>query len=196
MVQFKDTKTAENLMKAFAGESQARMRYTYYASVAKKQGYLQIADIFMETAENEKEHAKLFLKQLINNGVEGLPVEITASYPAALSNETLNNLAYAAAGENEEWEDLYPTFAKIADEEGYKEIANVFRKVAIVEKRHETRFRKLHKNIQKNLVFKREEKVQWICMNCGHIHEANEAPVECPVCLHEQKYFQLFVENY
>jgi rubrerythrin len=196
MVQFKDTKTAENLMKAFAGESQARMRYTYYASVAKKQGYLQIADIFMETAENEKEHAKLFLKQLINNGVEGLPVEITASYPAALSNETLNNLAYAAAGENEEWEDLYPTFAKIADEEGYKEIGNVFRKVAVVEKRHETRFRKLHKNIQKDLVFKRVEKVQWICMNCGHVHEANEAPAECPVCLHDQKYFQLFVENY
>ncbi|MCB5230114.1 MAG: rubrerythrin family protein [Candidatus Cloacimonas sp.] len=196
MVQFKDTKTAENLMKAFAGESQARMRYTYYASTAKKQGYLQIADIFIETAENEKEHAKLFLKQLIKNGMEGMPVEITAPYPAALSDETLNNLAYAAAGENEEWAELYPAFAKMADEEGYKEIADTFRKVAVVEKRHETRFRKLHKNIQKDLVFKREEKTEWICMNCGHIHESKEAPAECPVCFHGQKYFQIFNENY
>ncbi|MBW6516014.1 MAG: rubrerythrin family protein [Candidatus Cloacimonetes bacterium] len=196
MIPFKESKTASNLMKAFAGESQARMRYTYYASVAKKQGYLQIADIFLETAENEKEHAKLFLKQLIKNGVEGEPVEIIASYPAALSTETKNNLAYAAAGENEEWTDLYPTFAKIADEEGFKEVADTFRLVALVEKKHETRYRKLHQNVSNDKVFKKETQVQWICRNCGHIVDCPEAPEECPVCKHSRDYFQVFVENY
>jgi rubrerythrin len=196
MTQFKGSKTAENLMKAFAGESQARMRYNYYASVAKKQGYLQIADIFMETAENEKEHAKLFLKQLIKNGLEGCPIEINAAYPAALSSETLKNLEYAAAGENEEWTDLYPTFAKIADEEGFKEAGDVFRKVALVEKRHESRYRKLATNIQNDQLYKKEAKVFWICRNCGHILEASEAPNECPVCVHPRDYFQLHVENY
>ena len=196
MIPFKDTKTAANLMKAFAGESQARMRYNYYASVAKKQGYLQIADIFMETAENEKEHAKLFLKQLIKNGVEGEAVEITAAYPAALSNETAKNLAYAAAGENEEWTELYPTFAKIADEEGYKEVADTFRLVALVEKKHEERYQKLHQNVVNDRVFRKETKVKWICSNCGHILECEDAPQECPVCKHSREYFQLFVESY
>jgi len=196
MIPFKESRTASNLMKAFAGESQARMRYTYYASVAKKQGYLQIADIFLETAENEKEHAKLFLKQLIKNGVEGEPVEITAAYPAALSTETKNNLAYAAAGENEEWTDLYPTFAKIADEEGFKEVADTFRFVALVEKKHEIRYRKLHQNILNNKVFEKENRVQWICRNCGYIVDCPEAPDECPVCKHSRDHFQVFVENY
>lgn len=183
-------------MKAFAGESQARTRYTYYASTAKKQGFLQIADMFLETAENEKEHAKLFLKQLVKNGMEGMPVEISASYPAALSTETLTNLDYAAEGEKEEWGELYPTFAKTADEEGYKEIADTFRKVAVVEKKHEARFRKFYQNVKEGLVFKRSEKVKWICMNCGHIHESTEAPEICPVCDHGQKYFQIYCENY
>jgi len=196
MVPFKDSKTASNLMKAFAGESQAKMRYTYYAKVATKQGYLQIANIFLETAANEQEHAKLFMKQLIKNGLEGLPVEIEAAYPAALSDETHKNLAYAAAGENEEWSQLYSGFASTAEEEGFKEIADTFRMVVLVEKKHEARFLKLHKNIQNDRVFKREEKVQWICTNCGHVLEAAEAPEECPVCKHPQKYFQLFVENY
>lgn len=196
MIPFQESKTAANLMKAFAGESQARMRYDYYASVAKKQGYLQIADIFLETAENEKEHAKLFLKQLLKNGMEGLPVEITASYPAALSNETIKNLAYAASGENEEWTELYPSFAKIADEEGYKEAADTFRKIALVEKKHEARYLKLHQNLQHDKVFRKDEKVLWICTNCGHILEATEAPEDCPVCKHTRKYFQQFLENY
>ncbi len=196
MIPFAESKTAENLMKAFAGESQARMRYTFYASVAKKQGYLQIADIFLETAENEKEHAKLFLKQLIKNGLEGMPVEIQASYPAALSPETIKNLAYAAAGENEEWSDLYPSFAQTAEEEGFKEAADTFRLVALVEKRHEARYRKLHKNLLNEQIFRKESKVQWICTNCGHVVECAEAPEECPVCKHDRKYFQVFIENY
>lgn len=196
MVSFKNSKTAENLMKAFAGECQARTRYNYYASVAKKQGYLVIADIFDETADNEKAHAKLFLKQLIKNGVEGLPVTITAAYPAALSNETANNLAYAAAGENEEWSDLYPSFAKIAEEEGFIEAANTFKKVALVEKKHEARYRKLHEAVVQEKLYRKDGKVLWICKNCGHILEAAEAPAECPVCQHSRDYFQLFVENY
>lgn len=196
MIPFKESKTAENLMKAFAGESQANMRYTYYASVAKKQGFLQIADIFLETAENEKEHAKLFLKQLIKNGVEGEALEITAAYPVALSTETVKNLAYAAAGENEEWTELYPSFAKIADEEGYKEAGDTFRLVALVEKKHEARYLKLHQNIVNDKVFKKDVKVQWICSNCGHIIDCEEAPKECPVCKHSRDYFQVFIESY
>ena len=175
MVSFKNSKTAENLMKAFAGECQARTRYNYYSSVAKKQGYLVIADVFNETAENEKEHAKLFLKHLVNNGVEGLPVTITAAYPAALSTETSKNLLYAAAGENEEWSELYPAFAKEADEEGYSEIADTFKKVALVEKKHEIRYRKLHETLIQGKLFERDTKVLWICKNCGHVLEAKAA---------------------
>ncbi len=196
MVPFKDSKTAENLMKAFAGECQARTRYNYYASVAKKQGYLVIADIFNETADNEKEHAKLFLKQLIKNGVEGLPVTITASYPVALSQETVKNLAYAAVGENEEWSELYPSFAETAISEGFKEVADTFKKVALVEKIHEARYRKLHDILVQEKLYNKEKKVMWICKNCGHVLEASKAPPECPVCDHPKDYFQLFVENY
>lgn len=194
-MEFKNSKTAENLMKAFAGESQARMRYTYYASAAKKEGYLQISDIFLETAENEKEHAKLFYKQLIANGINGDAVEINAAYPVGLAN-TIKNLEWAAEGELEEWDELYPEFARVADEEAYPEIAEVFRDVALVEVRHENRFRKLLKNIKEHSVFKKDGKVLWICKNCGHIVEDIEAPEICPVCNHAQKYFELWVENY
>jgi len=195
-MEFKSSKTAENLMKAFAGESQARTRYTYYASTARKQGFLQISAIFLETAENEKEHAKLFLKQLLAKGLEGEEIEIHAGYPAALSSETLKNLEYAAMGENEEWTQLYPQFAKVAEEEGYPEIAKVFKLVSLVEKRHEERYRKLHENVKNHTVFKKEGKVFWKCLNCGHIVESIEAPEECPVCLHPRSYFELFLENY
>jgi len=196
MAEFKNSKTCENLMKAFAGESQARNRYTYYASVAKKQGFIQIAAIFTETAENEKEHAKLFLKEILANGMEGEVVNINAGYPAALSQDTLKNLEYAAMGENEEWTMLYPEFAKIAEEEGFKDIAKVFKLVALVEKRHEERYRKLHQNVKNHEVFKKDGKVFWKCINCGHIVESIEAPVECPVCKHPQSYFEVFTENY
>ncbi|MDD3049548.1 MAG: rubrerythrin family protein [Candidatus Cloacimonetes bacterium] len=195
-MEFKNSKTAENLMKAFAGESQARTRYTYYASTAKKQGFLQISTIFLETAENEKEHAKLFLKQLLAKGMEGEEIKINAGYPAALSSETLKNLEYAAMGENEEWTQLYPEFAKVAEEEGYPEIAKVFKLVALVEKKHEERYRKLHENVKSHKVFKKDGKVFWKCLNCGHIVESIEAPEECPVCLHPRSYFELFMENY
>ena len=194
-MEFKDSRTCENLMKSFAGESQARMRYTYYASAAKKEGFLQIANIFIETADNEKEHAKLFYKQLLANGMNESTVEINAGYPVGLA-DTLKNLEYAANGEQEEWEELYPTFADIADEEGYPEIANVFRGVAEVEKRHEDRYRKLLKNVKEHKVFKKDGKVLWICKNCGHIVVDIEAPEVCPVCAHGQKYFELWVENY
>ena len=194
-MEFKGSRTAENLMKAFAGESQARMRYTYYASVARKEGFLQISDIFLETAENEKEHAKLFYKQLLGNGMNEEVVEINAGYPVAYSS-TIKNLEYAAGGENEEWTILYPQFAEIADEEGFSEAAKVFRLVASVEKRHEERYNKLLKNVKENKVFKKDGKVLWICKNCGHIIDCIEAPEVCPVCNHDQKYFELWTENY
>ncbi len=194
-MDFKDTKTAQNLMKAFAGESQARMRYTYYASAAKKEGFLQIAEIFLETAENEKEHAKLFYKQLLANGMNESMVRVDADYPVGLAN-TIKNLRYAAEGEYEEWADLYPAFAKVAEEEGFPEIAAVFRGVAEVEVRHENRFRKLLKNIQEHQVFRKDGKVYWKCRNCGHIVEDIEAPDTCPVCNHGQEYFELWIENY
>lgn len=195
-IDFAKSKTKENLMKAFAGESQARTRYTYYASKAKKQGYLQIADIFMETAENEKEHAKLFYKQLIKNGMNKEMVEITASYPVFLTDSTYDNLKAAASGENEEWTDLYPSFAEIALQEGFKEVADTFKKVALVEKHHEARYLRLAENVEKNKVFAKEGKVKWICKNCGHVLEAAEAPAECPVCIHPRNHFQVFIENY
>ncbi|KRQ86890.1 Rubrerythrin-1 [Caloramator mitchellensis] len=194
MPGLKGTRTAENLMKAFAGESQARMRYTYYSSVAKKEGYVQIANIFMETAENEKEHAKVFFK-FLNEELKGETVNITADYPVGLST-TLDNLNYAANGEHEEWEDLYPEFAKVAEEEGFPRIAFAFRKIAEVEKRHEARYRKLYDNIVNEKVFKKETKTLWKCNNCGYVHEGEEAPATCPACQHPQGYFEVFVEAY
>ncbi len=194
-MNFKESKTAENLMKSFAGESQARMRYTYYASVARKQGFRQIEEIFIETAENEKEHAKLFMKQLIKNGINEETVTIEAAYPVCYA-DTLKNLECAASGENEEWSDLYPSFAKTADEEGFTEIAETFRDVALVEKRHETRYRKLAANVKNHTVFKKDGKVFWKCRNCGYITEDIEAPEKCPVCDHDREYFELWMENY
>ena len=196
-MSFKDTRTAENLMKSFAGESQARMRYVYAAKTAKKEGYEQIYNIFMETAENEKEHAKVFFKHLLKNGLEGEAINIMATYPVGWSPEnTLNNLNYAANGEHEEWTELYPIFADIAEEEGYKEIALSWRLVAKVEKEHEKRFRKLYENIKNLKVFAKDEKVFWKCLNCGYIHEGDNAPKLCPVCNHPQGYFEVHIETY
>ena len=194
MKSLKNTKTAENLMKAFAGESQARNRYTFYASVARKEGLRQIEALFLETAENEMEHAKLFFKYLLPE-LQGQMVKIEADYPAALA-DTASNLEAAAGGEHEEWNDLYPAFAKVADEEGFPEIARAFRAVALVEAKHEARYSKLLSNIREKKVFRREEKRLWKCRNCGYILEAKEAPAECPVCKHPQEYFELFCENY
>lgn len=191
------TKTAENLLKAFAGESQARNRYTYYASVADKEGYKQIRNIFIETADNEKEHAKRFYKFLLEGYQGKLPamIEINASYPVA-QGTTLDNLKAAAAGENEEWADLYPAFAKVAEEEGFPEIAAEFTMIASAEKRHETRFNKLAENVQNGKVFKKDSKILWKCGNCGYVHEGEGAPETCPACLHPQAHFEVFVENY
>ncbi|MCL6611342.1 MAG: rubrerythrin family protein [Peptococcaceae bacterium] len=191
------TKTAENLLKAFAGESQARNRYTYYASVADKEGYKQIRNIFIETADNEKEHAKRFYKLLLEGCQGKLPavIEINASYPVA-QGTTLDNLKAAAAGENEEWADLYPAFAKIAEEEGFPEIAAAFNMIASAEQRHEARYKKLAENVQNGKVFKKDNKTLWKCGNCGYVHEGAGAPETCPACLHPQAYFEVFAENY
>ncbi|HSW62113.1 MAG TPA: rubrerythrin family protein [Dissulfurispiraceae bacterium] len=197
MKELKGTKTAENLLKAFAGESQARNRYTYYASIADKEGYKQIRNIFIETADNEKEHAKRFYKFLLA-GLEGeLPamIEINASYPVA-QGTTLDNLKAAANGEHEEWQDLYPSFGKVADEEGFPEIGEAFRKIASVEVRHETRYLKLAANIEKNQVFKKDAPVSWKCGNCGYIHTEEEAVEKCPACDHPRAFFELFAETY
>lgn len=195
MSSLKGTKTAENLMKAFAGESQARNKYTYYASQAKKEGFIQISNLFLETAENEKEHAKIFLKYLTES-LQGENVEIKeAGYGVGLGN-TKSNLEYAANGEHEEWSKLYPEFAKIADEEGFSNIANSFRKIAEVEERHENRYRKLLNNLINNQVFKKDKITLWKCNNCGYIFEGESAPQLCPACVHPQGYFELFVENY
>ena len=195
MKTLKGTKTAENLMKSFAGECQARTRYTYYASIAKKQGYVQISNIFMETAEQEKEHAKKFYKYLKEDFVDEM-IEINAAYPVSFHEDTMKNLKAAAAGENEEWTELYPEFAKVAREEGFEAIATTFERVSEVEKRHEARYNKLAKNIEEGKVFKKDEKVLWKCLNCGHIHEGEEAPKACPTCAHPQGYFEVFVETY
>ena len=191
------TKTRENLMKAFAGETQARGRYTMYAKVAEKEGYRQIANIFAETAENEYQHAKRFFNFLVEGLGEELPtgVEITADFPVA-KGDTTENLRAAAAGENEEWTDLYPAWADIAKEEGFPEIAAVWRKIADVEERHEARFLKLKDNVEKGIVLEREESREWSCQKCGYIHTGNTAPKMCPSCAHPQSYFELFVENY
>lgn len=197
MKSLKGTKTAENLLKAFAGESQARTRYTFYSSAADKEGFKQIKNIFIETADNEKEHAKRFYKFLLEGLQDELPtaIEINAAYPVA-QGTTLDNLKAAACGENEEWSELYPEFAAVAEKEGFPEVAAAFKMIATVEKRHEARYAKLAQNIQDNKVFKKEEKILWKCGNCGYIHEGSSAPDKCPACLHPQAYFEVFVEAY
>lgn len=181
----KGTRTEKNLMLSFAGESQARMRYTYFASVAKKEGYEQISAVFMETAEQEKEHAKKFFKYL-----EGGMCEITASFPAGVIGTTAENLKAAAAGENEEWTEMYPEFAKIADEEGFPEVAATFRMVSIAEAAHEERYLTLLKRVEENKVFERDEEIEWQCRNCGFVHKGKKAPEMCPACKHPQAYFE------
>jgi len=187
----KGTKTEKNLLAAFAGESQARNRYTYFAGAARKEGLEQIANIFIETAENEKEHAKIFFKHL-----EGGDAEITAAYPAGVIGNTKKNLEAAAAGENMEWTTLYANFAKVAKEEGFPEVARSFEQISKVEKFHESRYRKLISNVESKEVFKKKASVKWHCINCGYIHEGNEAPKECPACKHPQAYYEVLAENY
>ncbi|MDO5037873.1 MAG: rubrerythrin family protein [Tissierellia bacterium] len=194
MKSLKGSKTAVNLMKSFAGESQARTRYTYYASQAKKEGFVQISNIFEETARNEKEHAKRFFK-FLNQDYKGEKIAIDGEFPVLLGN-TAENLEAAAAGENEEHSDLYPTFADVAEEEGYDEIAYVWREIAEVEEAHEKRYLKLLANIKEGKVFKKDEEVYWKCNNCGYIHFGYEAPKSCPACAHAQGYFEVFKETY
>ena len=191
MAALKGTKTEKNLLASFAGESQARNRYTYFASVAGKEGYQQIMAIFLETAENEKEHAKRFFKLL-----EGGELEITASYPAGLIGNTMENLKAAADGENLEWSKLYKEAELAAREEGFEDIAVQFKEIAEVEEEHEKRYRKLLANIKKGTVFKKEGTVKWKCRNCGYVHEGQEAPAECPACAHPQAYYEVLCENY
>lgn len=191
MKSLKGTKTEQNLLKAFAGESQARMRYNYFAKQAKKEGLEQISAIFEETALNEKEHAKRFFKFL-----EGGMVEITATYPAGKIGNTMENLKASAEGENEEWTELYPEFAKIAEEEGFKDVAIAFKMIAKVEKAHEERYTKLYNNLENGHVFERDGTIVWKCRNCGYIHEGKKAPKTCPACLHPQSYFEIKEINY
>ena len=190
MKSVKGTRTEKNLLTSFAGESQARNRYTYFASAAKKEGYEQIAAIFTETADQEKEHAKRMFKYL-----EGGCVEITASYPAGVIGSTADNLRAAAAGENEEWTKDYPMFAKIADEEGFPEIAAMYRNISVAEKGHEERYLALLRNIENGKVFAKDEPTVWQCRNCGYVHEGTEAPEACPACLHPQAYFEVKKTN-
>ncbi len=190
-MSLKGTKTEKNLLTAFAGESQARNRYTYFASAAKKEGFVQMAKIFEETANQEKEHAKRLFKFL-----EGGEVEITGAFPAGKIGTTLENLKAAAAGENYEHTTMYPEFARIAREEGFENIAKVFEAIAVAEKQHEKRYNDLAANIEANRVFRREEKVVWRCINCGYLHEGTEAPEACPACAHPQAYFELLGENW
>lgn len=187
----KGTQTELNLLKSFAGESQARNRYEFFASVAKKEGYEQIAAIFMETSSQEKEHAKRFFKFL-----EGGVVEITASFPAGIIGTTKENLKAAAEGENEEWTDLYPHFSEVAKEEGFPEIATAFKLIAKVEAEHERRYMKLLQNISEDKVFMKEGKVWWKCLNCGYVYESEKALENCPACLHPKAYMQVREDNY
>lgn len=191
MASIKGTQTEKNLLAAFAGESQARNRYTYFASEAKKAGYEQIAAIFIETAENEKEHAEMFFKLL-----EGGDVEIVAAYPAGVIGDTAANLEAAADGERLEWTTLYSNFAQVARDEGFKEVAAVFTEIAEVEEQHEKRYRKLLENVREGKVFTRDEEVKWKCRNCGYVHEGKSAPKVCPACRHPQSYYELMAENY
>jgi rubrerythrin len=185
------TKTEQNLLASFAGESQARNRYTYFASVAKKAGFEQIAAIFLETADNEKEHAKRFFRLL-----EGGELRISASYPAGAIKDTPQNLEAAAAGENLEWTKLYKEAEQVARAEGFEEVAVQFKEIAEVEEQHEKRYRKLLKNVKEGKAFKKDSVVKWKCRNCGYVHEGKEAPEECPACAHPQAYYELFCENY
>ncbi len=187
----KGSKTEKNLLAAFAGESQARNRYTYFASAAKKEGFEQIANVFIDTAENEKEHAKIFFKHL-----EGGDTEITATYPAGMIKDTKSNLEAAAAGEKMEWTTIYVDFAKIANDEGFPEVARSFEQVLKAEKFHESRYRKLIENVTGNEVFKKKTPVKWHCINCGFIHEGNEALKECPACKHPQSFFEVLAFNF
>lgn len=191
MTKLKGSKTEKNLLKAFAGESQARNRYSYFAKQAKKEGYEQIAAIFEETAENEKEHAKVFFKHL-----EGGMVEITADYPAGVIGSTQENLLEAADGEKMEWGTLYPDFSNVAEEEGFPEIASSFKHIAKVEAQHEKRYRTLLANIKQNNVFKRDTVVKWKCRNCGYVHEGTNPPQKCPACQHPLGYYEILAENY
>jgi rubrerythrin len=190
-MKFSGSKTEKNLLAAFAGESQARNRYTFFASAAKKEGYEQIAALFLQTAEEEKEHGKLFFKQL-----KGGDVEITAAYPAGVIGNTKMNLAAAAAGEQMEWGTLYPKFAATAEKEGFKEIAYLFKMVGEVEANHHARYAKLHENLANGTVFKSEMPMKWYCRNCGFIHNGKTAPAKCPVCDHPKAYFEVVAENY
>ena len=191
MASIKGTRTEKNLLHSFAGESQARNRYDFFAGVAKKEGLVQISKIFEETALQEKEHAKRFFKFL-----EGGAVEITAGFPAGVIGNTLENLKAAASGEHEEWTEAYPEFARIAREEGFPEIAVLWERVSIAEKQHEKRYNDLWKNLEAGKVFKRDGVVIWRCINCGYIHEGKDAPQLCPACLHPQAYFELLGENW
>lgn len=191
MATLKGSKTEKNLLTAFAGESQARNKYTFYASKARKEGFRQIENIFTETAANEKEHAQRLWEFL-----QGGAVEIQATFPAGTTEDTAENLKHAAEGENYEWTEMYPGFAKIADEEGFKEIAAAFRSIAIAEKQHEKRYLALRENILNERVFKRDKPVKWRCGNCGYIHEGKEAPKVCPACNHKQEYFEILAENW
>jgi len=191
MASIKNTQTQKNLLTAFAGESQARNRYTYFASAAKKAGYEQISAIFIETADNEKEHAERLFKFL-----EGGEVEITGSFPAGIIGDIVSNLEAAADGENYEHTTMYPEFADVAEKEGFSQIAEVFRNIAVAEKAHEERYRTLIENIKEDQVFKRDTVVKWKCRNCGYIHEGTGAPEECPACAHAKAYFELWAKNY
>jgi len=191
MASLKGSRTEKNLLKSFAGESQARNRYTFFASAARKEGYIQIQRIFEETAANEKEHAEVFFKYL-----EGGEVEITAAYPAGKIGTTEENLLAAAEGELMEWGTLYPDFAKVAKEEGFLDVAESFEEIAEVEEEHEKRYRKLLENVRNGTVFKRDEEVEWHCLNCGYIHHGKEAPEVCPACQHPQSYYELHIPNY
>ena len=187
----KGSKTEQNLLKAFAGESQARNKYTYFASVARNAGLEQISAIFLETADNEKEHAKVFF-----NYLKGGMVEITATYPAGVIANTETNLLEAANGEKLEWSTLYPEFENVAREEGFKEVADSFKEIAEVEQQHEKRYRKLLENVKKKMIFKKDKIVQWKCRNCGYVHEGKDAPDKCPACKHPQAYYEILCENY
>ncbi len=191
MASIQGTRTEKNLLAAFAGESQARNRYTYFAGIARKEGLVQIAHIFEETADQEREHAKRFFKFL-----EGGDLEITETYPAGKLGSTLENLHAAAAGEEHEWTEMYPEFARIAREEGFEQVALAFEAISVAEKQHERRYRALAENLSAGRVFKRDGKVVWRCRNCGYLHEASDAPELCPACLHPQAHFELLGENW
>jgi rubrerythrin len=190
-MEFKGSQTEQNLAKAFAGESQARNRYTYYSAIARKEGYVQISNLFQETADNEREHAKVFFKLL-----RGGTVEITATYPAGPAGTTAENLLAAAEGELEEWDILYPGFADVAEEEGFKPVSVAFRQISKVEAYHERRYRTLLANVEADEVFKKPATTFWKCNNCGYVHEGAEAPQTCPACTHPQEHFEVWVEAY